>query len=109
MLDENQWGCIPNCSADIVALVDEFIMETHQLTYRNLLKIHNDTKAYFDRIVNSRHAILNSWKFEAPNKICQFHSTTLRNTKHRVQTDLDTTQFHYPYTPNKHIHGAEQG
>ena len=98
MLGRNQWGCMPNFSADIVALVEKFIMKTHLLTYRNLFKLQNDANVYFDRIIKS-HAILNSRKFEVPDNIYQLYSTALRNTKYRVQAALGTVQYHYQYTP----------
>ena len=58
-LGENQWGYIPGCSADIVATIDEFIMEPHRLTFRDVAILQNDVKACFDRIINI-HAMFNS-------------------------------------------------
>ena len=84
----------PNCSADNVIFIDEFITEGHRPTFCNLSKLQNNTKVSFDRIINS-HAILNIRKFEVPDNICKIHSLILRNTKYRVQTALDI--FLYPY------------
>ena len=68
-LGENHWGCRPNYSADNVALIDEFVAEVYRLTFNNLIKLQNDAKAYFDRIINS-HAMLSSRKFKVPDNIC---------------------------------------
>ena len=35
-IGENQWGCIPGGSTDLVALIDEFITENHRLKFSNL-------------------------------------------------------------------------
>ena len=35
-IGENQWGGFTGGSADLVALINEFITETHRLTFRNL-------------------------------------------------------------------------
>ena len=107
-LDENQLGCRPNCSADNVALIDEFIIEVHRLTFRNLFELQNDAKACFDRILDS-HAMLHSRKFEVPDKICKIYSTILRNTKWRVHTTLGTFQNHYEHSTTTPIHGTGQG
>ena len=107
-LGENQWRCIPNFSIDIVALVDEFIMEIHRLTYRNILKIQNDVKVCFDGIINS-HAILTSRKLEVSDEIFQLYSTTLYNTKYRTQPALGTTQCHYQHNPDELVHHTGQG
>ena len=107
-LGENAWGCRPGCSVDNVALIDEFVNEVHRLTFQNLFKLQHDAKACFDRIINS-HAMLNSRKFEGPDKICQMYSTTLRNIEYRVQTVLDTFTNHYKHSELYRIHGNGQG
>ena len=89
-LGENQWDCRLGYSTDNVALIDDFLTEVHRLTFNNLLKLQNDTKACFDCIINS-HAILNIRKLEVPDKICKIHSATLRNTEYRVKTFLGTS------------------
>ena len=43
--------------------------------------LQNDTKACFDRIINS-YAMLNNRKFDIPDKICKLYSITLRNIKY---------------------------
>ena len=80
-------GRVPGGSADLVALINEFITETHRLTFHNLVILQNDAKACFDRIINN-HSTLHSRRFEIPDKVCKIHSTTLRNIKYRVQTAL---------------------
>ena len=82
--------------------------EVHGMTFRNLVKLQNDAKASFDRILSS-HAMLYSCKFEVPDKICKMHSTTLRNTEYRVQIALGTSQRHYKYSTSSPIHGTDQG
>ena len=41
---ENQWEGVPGGSADLVSIVNEFITETHRLTFRNLVILQDDTK-----------------------------------------------------------------
>jgi len=89
-LEKNAWGCRPGCSADIVALIYEFITKSHHLTFNNSFKLQHDAKVSFDHVINS-HAMLNIRKFEVPDKLCQIHSATLRNTEYRVQTVLGTS------------------
>ena len=36
IVGKNQWGGIPGGSADLVALINNFMTETHRLTFRNL-------------------------------------------------------------------------
>ena len=91
---ENQWGGVPGGGTDLVALINEFITETHRLTFRNLVILHNDAKACFDRIINN-HSTLYSRRFEILDKVCKLHSTTLLNIKYRVQTALGTATCYY--------------
>ena len=107
-LDENQLGCRPNCSADNVALIDEFIIEVHRLTFRNLFELQNDAKACFNRILNS-HAMLHSCNREVLDNICKIHSTTLRNKEYCIQAALGTSQNHYQHSTISPIHGKGQG
>ena len=46
-INENQLGGIPGGSADLVALINEFITEIHRLTFRYLVILQNNTKSYF--------------------------------------------------------------
>ena len=107
-LGENAWGCRPGCSADNVAMIDEFVTEVNRLTFINLFKLQHDSKACFDRIINS-HAMLTSRKFEVPDKIRKIYSATLRNTKYRVQTALGVSKQFYTHSEFEPIHGNEQG
>ena len=79
-IGENQWGgvcvCVPGGSADLVALINEFITETHRLTFHNLVILQNDAKACFDRIINN-HSTLHSRRFEIPDKVCKIHFDTV--------------------------------
>ena len=72
---ENQWGGVPGGRADLVALINEFITETHRLTFHNLVILQNNAKACFDRIVNN-HSTLHSRRFEISDQVCKIHSTT---------------------------------
>ena len=107
-IGENQWGGVPGGSADLVALINEFITETHRLTFHNLVILQNDAKACFDRIINN-HSTLHSRKFEIPDKVCKLHSTTLRNIQYRVQTALGIASCHYQNTLKAPAHGSGQG
>ena len=109
-IGENQWGgvCVPGGSSNLVALINEFITETHRLTFHNLVIPQNDAKVCFDRIINN-HSTLHSRRFEISDKVCKIHSTTLRNIQYRVQTALGITSCHYQITPHAPIHGSGQG
>ena len=52
--------------------------------------------------------MLNSQKFEFPDKICQIHSATFHNTEYRVQTILGTFSNHYKPSESEPIHGNGQ-
>ena len=75
-------------------------METYYLTFKDIVILQNDAKACFDRIINS-HSTLHSRRFDISDKICKIHSTTLRNTKYRVQTTLGIDQLTPSMDPNK--------
>ena len=90
----NQWGYIPGGSVDLVATIDNLILKTHRLTFKELVILQNNAKACFNRIINS-HSTLRIRRFCIPNNICKLHSTTLRIIKYQVQTALDTVQCHY--------------
>ena len=62
-------------------MIDEFVTEIHRLIFINLFKLQHNSKACFDKIINS-HAMLTSRKFEVPDKIRKIYSATLRNTKY---------------------------
>ena len=107
-LGENAWGCRPGCSAENVALIDEFVTEVYRLTFNNLFKLQHDAIACFDRIINS-HTILNSRKFVVLDKIYHIHSSTFRNTEYRVQTILGTSTEYCKHTTSDPIDGNNQG
>ena len=71
----------PGGSADLVALINKFITETHRLIFHNLIILQNDVKACFDRIINN-HSTLHSRRFEILDKVSNFHSRTLRNIQY---------------------------
>ena len=108
MIDENQWGGVLGGSADLVALINEFITEAHRLIFRNLVILQNDAKACFDRIVNN-HSTFHSHRFEIPDQVCKIHSIILLNIKYRVQTTLGIASCIYQHTPQKPAHGSGQG
>ena len=89
-------------------MVDKFVTEVHRLTFTNIFKLQHDAKACFDCIINS-HAMLTSRKFEVPDKICQIHSATLRNTEYRVQTALGISNQYYKHSDSLPIYGNGQG
>ena len=97
-----------NSIVDHFTLIDEFITEVHRLTFRHLFKLQNDTKACFDRILNSNQ-MLHSRKFEVLYKICNIYSTTLQNIECRVQTALCTSQQQYTHSITSPIYGTSQG
>ena len=88
--------------------MDELVNEVHRLTFQNIFKLQHDAKACFDRIISS-HAMLISQKFDVPDKICQIHSATFRNTEYRVQRALGTSTNHYKHSELDPIHGNDQG
>ena len=101
-------GGVPGRSADLVALINEFITETHRLTFHNLVILQDDAKACFYRIINN-HSTLHSRTLKIPDKVCKIHSITLRNIKYRVQTALGIASCHYQNTPKAPSHGSGQG
>ena len=102
-IGENQWEGIPGGSANLVALINEFITETHRLTFRKLVILQNDAKACFDRIINNP-STLYSRRFEIPDQVCRIYSTTFLNIKYRVQTTLGIASCHYQNTPQDPAH-----
>ena len=103
-IDEYQWEGVPEGSADLVALINKFIIETHRLTFRNLGILQNNAKACTDRIINN-HSTLHSRRFEIPDKVCRLHSTTLLNIKYRIQTALGIDTCHCKNTTQDPTHG----
>ena len=101
-------GGVPGGSSDLVALINEFITETHRLTFHNLVILKNDDKSCFDRIINN-HSTIHSRRFEIPDKVCKIHCATLRNIQYRVQTALGIASCHYQNTPKAPAHGSGQG
>ena len=75
-IGETQWGSVPGGSVDLVALINEYITETHRLTFHNLVILQNDAKSCFDRIINN-HSTLHSRRFEIPDL---FFQDSLHNT-----------------------------
>ena len=64
------------CSAEMVALIDECITEISRMTCTPLAKLQNDAVACFDRQVTP-YAMLNSRKYEVPDKACKLLAATL--------------------------------
>ena len=71
-------------SPEMVALIDECITEVSRLTCTPLVKLQNDTVVCFDRQVIP-HAMLNSRKYEVPDKACKLLAVTLQQTKYYVK------------------------
>ena len=101
-------GGVPRCSADLVALINKFMIDNHRLNFRNLVILQNDAKSCFDRIINN-HSTLHSRRFEILDKAYKIYSTTLLNIKYHVQTTLDTAQCHYQNTIQNPAHESGQG
>ena len=107
-IDENQWRGVTGRSVDLVALINDFITDTHRLTCQNLVIFQNDAKSYFDRIVNN-NSTLHSRRFEIPDQFCKINSITLLNIKYRFKTALGIASCHYQNTPQAPAHGSGQG
>ena len=108
IIGDNQYGGVPGGSLDLVALINEFITETHKFTFCKLFTLQNDVKNCFDRIINN-HSTRHSRRFEILDKFCKLHSTTLLNVKYRVQTTLGTAKFHCQNTIQDPANGSGQG
>ena len=82
----------------MVTLIDECIIEVSRMTCIPLAKLQNDAVVCFDRQVTP-HVILNSRKYEVPNKACKLLVATLQQTKHLVKTALGVSTTSYKSTP----------
>ena len=71
-------------SPEMVALIDECITEVSRLTCTPLAKLQNDAVVCFDRQVIP-HAMLNSRKYEVPDKACKLLAVTLQQIKYHVK------------------------
>ena len=96
------------CSAEMVALIDECITEISRITCTPLVKLQNDTVACFDRQVTP-HAMLNSRKYEVPDKACKLLAATLQQTKYHVKTALGVSTTSYASSPSYPHYGQGQG
>ena len=108
ILEENQWGTKPLCSAEYPELLDEIITDIHRITCRNLAKLQNDATACFNRMVTNLttlccrlHSLL--------ELACKLQSSTLNTMKYKIITVLGTSQQSYSTTKQKLIHGTGQG
>ena len=90
------------CSAEMVALIDECITEINRMTCTPLVKLQNDTVACFDRQVTP-YAMLNSRKYEVPDKACKLLAATLQQTKYHVKIALEEYQTNLMKV-YRHIH-----
>ena len=105
IINENQWDSVSGGSADLVALINEFITETRRRTFNNLVILQNNPKSCFDRIINNHSTLHIRW-FEIPDKLFNLHSTTLLKIKYRVQNALGTDKFHCQNTIQDTSHGS---
>ena len=99
LLGETQWGTRPMCSAEMVALIDECIIEISRMICTPLAKLQHDTVACFDRQVTP-HIMSNSRKYEVPDKVCNLLAATLQQTKYHVKTALGVSKTYYESTPS---------
>ena len=96
------------CSVENVVLINECIIEISRMTCTSLTKLQNDEVAWFDRQVNL-HAILNSRKYEVPDRACKRLLPTLHQTKYHVKTVLCVSETLYSSTPEYPHYELGQG
>ena len=83
----------------MVALIDECITEVSRMTCTPLAKLQNDAVACFDRQVTP-HAMLNSRKYEVPDKAYKLLAATLQQAKYHVKTALGVSTTSYESKPS---------
>ena len=89
------------------AMINEFILDTARIHQQTIATQHNDTSAYYDRII-ANHASTKSRREGTPKKVCKPRANTLHSTNFHIQTSLGTSKDTYS---NKRypIHGSGQG
>ena len=80
MLDEDQWGTIPLCSAEQPALLDEFITQIDKLTSWNLANHQHYATIYYDRMIQNLTTLC-SHHFCFPDKVCMLQTIALKTWK----------------------------
>ena len=78
------------------------------MTCTPLAKLKNDAVVCFDRQVTP-HEMLNSRKYEVPDKACKLLAAILQQTKSHVKTALGVSNTSYESTPSYPHYGQEQG
>ena len=77
------------------------------MTCTSLTKLQNDEVAWFDRQVNL-NAILNSRKYEVPDRACKRLLPILHQTKYHVKTALCISEASYNSTLEYSHYGLVQ-
>ena len=96
------------CSTEMVLLIDKCITEVSRMTCTPLAKLQNDAVVCFDRQVTP-HAMLNSRKYEVPDKAYQLLVVTLQQTKYHAKTALGVSTTSYKSTPEYPQYGQGLG
>ena len=95
------------CSAENVALIDEFVIEISRMICIPLAKLQNDTVECFDRQVNS-HVMLNSRGYEVSGQAYTILSATLHQTQYHIKTALGVSETSYGSTTDYPHYGLGQ-
>ena len=78
------------------------------MSRRTLIKLINDTAAYFDRIISNIISLC-SRKNDIPDELCRLQAKTLQTIKYKVQTALGISKEHYQHSTMYPIYGSGQG
>jgi hypothetical protein len=108
ILNQGQAGSKPGSRAIDVVLNKEMKYTYAKLTRTPIATIDNDTKSCIDRIL-CNVAMLISQHFGVPQKICELHATTLKQTTFKIRTALGDSTRTYQHTKTTPIHGTGQG
>ena len=95
LLDKNQYGTRPHRSN--VSLLDEIINEIHCITCKPLVKLQNDSTAYYVRIVYNL-STLYSRSFGVPTQVCKLQANSLNNMEYTIQTNYGVSKKTYKST-----------
>ena len=108
LLGETQWGTKHLCSAEQPALMNEFIIDAHRITCRNMAKLQNDATACYDRMISNLTSLV-SRSYQVPDNAYKIQATTLKEMKYKVITSLGISEDHYSNSTSFPIYGSDQG
>ena len=107
-LGGTQWGLRLRFSSEKAALLDIIISDRQKMSRRTLIKLINDTAAYFDRLISNMISLC-SRKNDIPDELWRLQAKTLKTMEYKVQTALGISKEHYQHSTMYPIYGSGQG